>query len=177
MTDQTVHPDADRWGGWTWREPSRGEHFRRCGFCGSIHPEDIAAEPIWRADWADMKYGWPHKFYVDIPNRQAEQLFVVSASSTPSDGYTARADLTDEQREIVKRDGWNGNDLMHPWNYFQFSTRPTHHGKFYSIHLRDNDLSAEVKATIEQRSGLTFEFLPDGRVSWRPSDSSKGARS
>lgn len=172
MTDQTVHPDADRWGGWGWREPDRGEHFRRCGFCGSIHPDDLAAEPNWRADWADRKYGWPHKFYVDIPNRQPKQLFVVSATTTPTDGYIAREDLTNEQRDIAKRDGFDSDDRRRPWQYFQFAPRPMHHGKFYSIHLGDTEITADVKATIEQRSGLTFEFTPDGRVAWRPA---KGA--
>lgn len=168
MPDQTVHPDAQRWGGWAWRDPSRGEHFRRCGFCGSVHPDDLAAEPNWRADWADRKYGWPHKFYVDIPNRQAEQLFVVSATTTATDGYIAREDLTAEQHEIAKRDGWDSDDGLHPWRYFQFAPRAMHHGKFYSIHLSDTEITADVKATIEQRSGLTFEFTSDGRVAWRP---------
>lgn len=168
MPDQTVHPDAERWGGWDWRDPARGEHFRRCGFCGSVHPDDLAAEPSWRAEWADRKYGWPHKFYVDIPNQQPEQLFVVSATTTPTDGYIAQADMTDQQRDLAKRDGWQ----LNPDKYFQFGTRPMHHAKFYSIHLSDTDLSAEVKATVEQRSGLAFEFRPDGRVAWRPADRS-----
>lgn len=34
---------AARWGGWDWREPRDGDHFRTCSFCGSIHPEDLAA--------------------------------------------------------------------------------------------------------------------------------------
>ena len=51
MTEQATDPvhghgwnTADRWGGWSWREPRGAEHFRRCSFCGSIHPEDLAAE-------------------------------------------------------------------------------------------------------------------------------------
>lgn len=174
MPDQTVHPDAGRWGGWAWRDPRAGEHFRRCGFCGSIHPEDLAAEPNWRADWADMKYGWPHKFYVDIPNRTPERLYVIGATSslsnTDNDRYVARTELTDEQREIVKRDGWDHEDRQQPWEYFEFGTHPTHFGKFYTLHLRDADLSADVKATIEQHSGLTFEFRSDGRVAWHPTN-------
>lgn len=169
MTDQRVHPDADRWGGWTWQEPCRGEHFRRCSFCGSVHPEDLAAEPAWPggANWADMKYGWPHKFYVDIPNRDLARLYVVSSTNQPGDGYLGLADLTAEQREAVERDGYTDRPAL----FFRFGTRPRHFGKFYSIHLADADLPAEVKATIERRSGLAFEFTPDGRVSWRPAGS------
>ena len=117
--DQSVHPDADRWGGWGWAEPSRGEHFRRCNFCGSLHPEDFAVEPqVARVSWADRKYGYPHKVYVDIVNRDPERLYVYSASNTPQRGSIARADLTDEQREIVARDGFDGGERRHPWEYF-----------------------------------------------------------
>lgn len=167
--DQSVHPDADWWGGWGWAEPSRGEHFRRCNFCGSLHPEDLAVEPqVVRIDWADRTRGWPHKVYVDIVNRDPERLYVLSASNTWQPGWTAREDLTDEQREIVTRDGWDGGDRRLPWEYFEFATHPSHHAKFYSIHLKDSTLSAQVRREVERRIGVAFEFLPDGGVSWRP---------
>jgi hypothetical protein len=38
--------EADRWGGWDWRNPRYGDHFRTCSYCGSIHPEDLAAELV-----------------------------------------------------------------------------------------------------------------------------------
>jgi hypothetical protein len=31
--------------GWTWRAPRRGEHFRTCSWCGSVHPQDLLATP------------------------------------------------------------------------------------------------------------------------------------
>lgn len=172
LTDPSVHPEAGqpfRYGPWSWWEPSRGEHFRRCSYCGSVHPDDLAAEPEWRAEWADRKYGWPHKFYVDIPNRQPERLYVISScgGDTPPAMYpsmVARADLTPEQEEAVERDGYNRPDS---WaTFFGFGHRPMHHGKFYSVHLRDSALDPAVKRTIEQRCGLEFTF--DGNsVAWR----------
>lgn len=41
------------------------DSVRTCNWCGSVHPEDLAA---WiraglKLEMADMKYGWPHKFY------------------------------------------------------------------------------------------------------------------
>lgn len=49
-TDTPADPvhggEAGRWGGWSWRSPRRGDHFRTCSYCGSIHPEDLAAELI-----------------------------------------------------------------------------------------------------------------------------------
>lgn len=40
--------------------------FRTCSHCGSIHPEDLlrALQAGSQLECADMKYGWPHKFYV-----------------------------------------------------------------------------------------------------------------
>lgn len=171
LPDQSVHPEAMAGpfklaDGWSWSEPRHGEHFRRCSWCGSIHPEDLAAEPSWEPQWADQKYGWPHKFYVPVPNRDPDGLFVISASHDDHGGtYVPLAELTDEQRAVAQRDGWlrEGD----PWTHFQFGTRPDHFGKFYTIHLRDSGLDPEVKVDIERRSGLAFEF--DGsRVRWWP---------
>ena len=171
-TTDLVHPETTspvfRYGPWTWREPSHGEHFRTCSFCGSIHPDDLAAEPVWSADWADRKYGWPHKFYVDIPHRQPDGLFVVSSMSGGrpdrelDPGWVRWDDLTDEQRAIAARDGLDREP--HPLGV-RFGTRLHHHAKFYSVHLADLRVSPEVKRTVERRSGLHFEFR-DGRVSW-----------
>ena len=167
---------AARWGGWDWREPTRGEHFRRCSFCGSISPEDLAAESAWRADWADRKYGWPHKFYVDIVNRNAGALFVISGRSDatqgpyapggekwtpPEPGLIAWEDLTPEQLAIAERDGWQRTD------YVRFGTRASHFGKFYTVHLADLRVSQDVKDTIQRTGGLRFTWLDDGRVSWQ----------
>jgi hypothetical protein len=174
MTDQSVHPEAGappfRFGPWTWREPVRGEHFRRCSFCGSVNPDDLAAETDWRAEWADQKYGWPHKFYVRIPNRDTARLYVLGSTSGPNPptgypGWVARADLSPEQMVAVEEGGLGDNDSR---TFFDFGHRPVHHTKFYSIHLRDADLDPAVKQRIEQGCGLAFEFTDDGRVAWRP---------
>ncbi|MDE3075592.1 MAG: hypothetical protein KGJ86_09190 [Chloroflexota bacterium] len=220
---------AARWGGWSWHNPARGEHFRSCSFCGTIHPEDLAAEPAsdgtcqvcwlqgwdacllgqplgigrqeidrlladpstpdddkqklrgehpahsydpggWYARWADQKYGWPHKFYVDIPNRDAAALFVIGSHYGParpeSDAalnWVAWADLTRAQRKIAKRDGYD--HVEHP-NYVSFGTRPSHHAKFYTIHLADPAISQDAKDTIQRVSRLRFTFTEDGRVGW-----------
>lgn len=171
---------AARWGGWHWSEPRHGEHFRRCSFCGSIDPDDLAAEPTWRADWADRKYGWPHKFYVDVPNRDPAALFVVGAQSggqgrpgyRPPEplagedgiGWVAFADLTRAQRKIAGRDGWRVTKDDHS-DFYEFGTRSSHYGKFYTIHLADPQVTQEAKDIIGRVSGLRFRF-EDGRMSW-----------
>lgn len=62
-----------------WQPPRVDERygqvatFRTCGYCGSIHPEDLtlALEAgVASLHGADWKYGWPHKFYVEgMPNQ------------------------------------------------------------------------------------------------------------
>nr|MBL8412719.1 hypothetical protein [Dechloromonas sp.] len=51
--------------------------LRACGYCGSMHPADVAAalRSGARLDPSDRKYGWPHKFYVEnVPNPHAGML-------------------------------------------------------------------------------------------------------
>jgi len=53
-----------------------GQPFRTCSYCGSIHLDDLLdlhGKEIWYGkessfspiEWADQKYGWPHKLYMD----------------------------------------------------------------------------------------------------------------
>lgn len=169
-----MHPEAGRppfpARPWTWREPAHGQHFRTCSFCGSIHPDDLAAEQTWRAEWADRKYGWPHKFYVDIPNRDPRQMYVLGGvnryESSPLAGVVPFEELTEEQTAMVERDGW---ESFGPGSGILFGTRTVHTAKFYNVHLSDNAVSDAVRETIAARSGLAFTF-GDDRVSWRPVD-------
>lgn len=58
-----------------WREPGAiaQRSFHSCSWCGSIAPADLASalrehgfgKGKMRLHFADMKYGWPHKAYVD----------------------------------------------------------------------------------------------------------------
>jgi len=135
-----------------------------------MHPDDLAAETNARVHWADRKYGWPHKFYVDVINRDPDRLYVISSSSgNTSVGLTHYSDLTREEKRAVKRDGyleegrWGGKDF-----YYGIGTRSTHFGKVYTVHLADPDISDETKARAASMCGLLFEYLPDGRIAWRP---------
>lgn len=105
---------ADPWGGWYWCEPVRGEHFRCCSYCGSMHPDDVVGEFKLgaTAEWGDAKYGWPHKFYVHVANRTPHAVFCVGSTSggdparDPGTGYVHVSQLTDEQRAIAL-EGWH----------------------------------------------------------------------
>jgi hypothetical protein len=152
---------------WTWRDASRGEHFRRCSYCGTIHPEDLVAAMGngMHADWADRKYGWPHKFYIDVPNQDADRLFVVSRTNfdTTDRGYTKGDELAPELRAVAEQDdGWGE---FRPDAWYQFTTRRTHHAKFYTAHLADPAITDEMKERIYAFGGLRFTF-EDGQVRW-----------
>jgi hypothetical protein len=165
ITEPVHGSEAARHGGWRWQ--IRGaEHFRRCSYCGSLHPADLAAAGG-RVDWADQKYGWPHKFYIDVPNRDPEAVHCVGSYRGPLDqmreGWVPAAELTRAQQEIVRRDGMV---LADDWaTAYTFGTRPYHHGKFYTAHLADPDLEPGIKAAVEDLCGLRFTFST-GRVFW-----------
>jgi hypothetical protein len=186
VADPVHGSEAAPWGGWHWKEPRNGEHFRRCSYCGSVHPGDLVAEPSWKASWADQKYGWPHKFYVDIPNRQPERLFIISGHrDNPNAGeYAPGGSLyrpiqermpgidwvpVGELPADVCTDGWlrEGESLADRYDLLGLDTKANHFGKFYSVHLADPEISGEVKETIQQHSGIGFHFA-DGTVRWTP---------
>lgn len=175
MTETTPSPvhagEADRWGGWHWREPIRGEHFRRCSYCGSMHPDDLVTTARGRIDWADRKYGWPHKFYVHVPNQNPDALFAVGSGpglveGQPNpEGWVNGSDLTPAQVDILARDGWGGVDENRS---YLFGPRREHFGKVYTIHLADPALSEETRVAAAEMCGLRFEFVPGGRIRWEP---------
>lgn len=127
----------------------RTGELRGCSYCGSMHPEDVAAAIRAGAhgSWADRKYGWPHKAYFDgVPNPHAGLLEVRGSSNAPQRGWEPGGD-----------------------GHWYAPARPasaTTRGKFYSVHLLD--ASPEDRALIEGHLGLAFTFDADGRVSWRP---------
>lgn len=61
-----------------------GQPWRSCSYCGSIHPVDLLAlGEIVTAAWADFKYGWPHKLYVDLPRGQRAKFYATHFSDFP----------------------------------------------------------------------------------------------
>ena len=224
--------EAVRWGGWDWRGPRRGDHFRTCSYCGSIHPEDLAAELVpagrcagcgadgleghYRNDvgpavrrgvdsgiispgelsdeerrrleipqhpydpggaypsWADQKYGWPHKFYVQgLRPRDAKLLhcFTHYRGEAAPEGYSypwvAAADLTRAQRKILSEDGMLGKGET-PVGWYAFRPKTELFAKFYTRHLADPGIAPEVIDKIAAASGVRFHFSSaEGfRVGW-----------
>lgn len=103
-----------------------------CSYCGSMSPESFiaairAGAKVGGSDW---KYGWPHKFYVNVPNPNPDEVRVTGSRSVG--GKTV--------------DEYKG-------------TYPTLPLKFYSEHLKDwGPLRDEpVRQLIEQATGIYFD--------------------
>lgn len=138
--------------------------LRGCGYCGSMHPADVAAaiRAGARVEIADRKYGWPHKVYLrEVPNPHAGLLEVRSSTSFPAAGYVEASDP-----RAPRFDSMTGKPLPPAKRWIRTSTADaTTWGKFYTEHLQD--ATPEDRATIEGRLGLRFEFK-DGKVEWGP---------
>ena len=132
-----------------WRTSPDGP-FRTCDYCGSIHPEDLFAalqtHPTVRLDRADMKYGWPHKYYVEgIPNPRAGQRQQVGSNQKIVDGV------------LVAETPIMGHGA------------PTLFAKWYNDHLLDDGYDDEAWAALTkalaERGGHRF-VIRDKRLMW-----------
>jgi len=129
-----------------WRPPMRRgnegliDAGRTCGYCGSLHPEDllrVLADEKTEIGGADWKYGWPHKFYINVPNPEAD--LVVKIGGSYRDGI--------ETPIMGKREFL--------------------HHKFYNEHLKDDGFDDQalnaVLAVLHLRGGVRFQVdMKDG---------------
>lgn len=137
-----------------------------CGYCGSMHPAEVAAaiRAGARGHWADFKYGWPHKFYLEgVPNPHAGMVELTS-----SIGGEPRTDEDRAEYSIKVPSGRFDERTGQPTFYYYAPGKPapalSSHEKFYTVHLLD--ATAEDREVIERAMGLSFTFHADGRVSW-----------
>lgn len=66
----------------------------RCSFCGSLHPSKVveAIKAGAGGEFADMKYGWPHKVYLhDVPGLGHAKFYTVHLQ-----------DAMEEERQIIE---------------------------------------------------------------------------
>lgn len=137
--------------------------LRSCSYCGSMHPADVAAaiRAGAKGDWADFKYGWPHKAYFDnVPNPHAGLLETRSSACVKSEQYPNEV----RERRYDPRTGERVEDYVR-YTEVPEPARATTSGKFYTVHLRDATI--DDRETIERHLGLRFTFSGD-RVSWEP---------
>ncbi len=118
--------------------------MKHCGFCGSLDPVELAeaiANGKATMHGTDWKYGYPHKFYVDVPNLVAGQIVRL--------GGTSR---TNEKGERVDE------PFMEP-------APETCRCKFYVNHLAllDDETFEKVAPIINAECGVTF-YKVDGKL-------------
>lgn len=104
----------------SWRPPEAGlrsdgypgSTWRTCSYCGSIHPKDLieALKNGATLQGSDWKYGWPHKFYLNVPSPFVGQTVKIGTRSS----------------------GGKTEDIMGQASAHLF-------GKWYNDHFRDLD--------------------------------------
>ena len=165
----------------TW---SQREGLLACSFCGSMHPSEVVAALKAGAtiSFADQKYGWQHKIYLDNianPNAGERKEYCSTSRSLDnpmsdelreSSGYE-KAQLREEISKTVV-DGVVVREHSVKWlDYKKYSPAPaTMTKKFYTVHLKD--ATPEDKAFIEKLYGITYTFEGD-QVSWKPFDATE----
>lgn len=132
----------------------------QCYHCGSLHPHDVLAALRAGAtiELADMKYGWPHKFYLTLPNPKAGKLVkmgTISLSHSPTIAERARF-----QKWRHEGDAWYGERLA--------PAPKEAMAKFYSEHMRDCDEQcfAELAERLHSLTGVLFSLRPDGSIGY-----------
>lgn len=163
---RTFHPDGNvPWRPETPPDIDAGRYFgclRSCEFCGSMHPVDLAAaiRACATIEWADFKYGFPHKVYVHgVPNPHAGMMEIRSSANFEQPGYERLATPRYDQRT-----GERVEDYVE-WVKKEQAGAKTW-GKFYVVHLQD--ATVEDRVVIERAMGLKFDFTKPGFLSWSP---------
>lgn len=110
--------------------------FPLCSYCGSMTPDDFLDQirkgaKVGGSDW---KYGYPHKFYVDIPNPNPDEKRIVGWGP-------GEDDVT-----------WSTYPTLHLKFY-------TEHLEGWEP-LKDE----KVQDEIYRATGISFKFGDDGRV-------------
>lgn len=153
-----------------------GETVKRCGYCGSLSVEDaikFLKQPGTRFSGSDWKYGWPHKFYIEPLNPDADKL--VEIGSKDGDG-TDRLDYWscyahpsrfEKQTpcQCPREEGVTGH-----YSRAILGQRKSLHFKFYNIHLKDvtDDVFIEFNQLSIKLFNITWErVILEGEVRLR----------
>lgn len=113
------------------------EGFKCCNYCGSMDPAELAElieagkATMSGSDW---KYGWPHKFYVDVANPTPDKIVDKGGRSWYENGER-------KEERFMKPQG------------------PYLHFKFYSEHLKllDDEMFAKIAPIISTACGIDWE--------------------
>jgi hypothetical protein len=125
----------------------REDGLKHCKYCGSLDPlelADLLCKGIATMHGSDWKYGFPHKFYVDVPNPKAGQMVEKGWRSYTEDG-------------------------VHKEETIMGIASETSSAKFYTEHLMliDSETFDKVAPIINQACGITFYLNEDGKICYK----------
>jgi hypothetical protein len=136
----------------------RKDSLLHCNYCGSLSvAEAIKAleTPGTQFSGSDWKYGWPHKFYLDIPTGQpAQHTYTIYDQGFLNEGRRV------SKEEWVEHKGSKGTGIEEGTGHI--------HAKFYTEHLVD--ATPEELARFNELSikylRISFE-IADGVLRYR----------
>ena len=127
----------------------------RCQYCGSISPEDAIEylkRPGTRFSGSMWKYGWPHKFYIDVVNPDADKEVEIGSRSGP--------DVTADTpgAKFHPTCGHEDCKIHGFWETITMGKKPYLHGKFYNNHITQvpDEVFAEFNALSKKIFGIEF---------------------
>jgi len=150
-------PTARNACGGMWHH-SQDDHRLFCWNCGSMSVADLITAlktSGTRYSGSDWKYGWPHKFYIEIPNPNADELVEIGSES----GGGINKDTPG-----AVFDSYAGG-----YKVPQMGRRSHINGKFYTDHLKDAgpEQFAEAAALLLKYLKIDFKRGDDGRIKYR----------
>lgn len=146
--------------------------FEQCSYCGSITPEkflELLAKADTKAEIADLKYGYPHKVYLDIRNPNPDGVRITGGKTGP--------DITEDTPDSVwrcyahgsaeckcpKERGVTGN-----WQILFFGKFPRLNVKFYLEHLIADWPEWQTSLPLlRDQLGLNFFYDTEGRLMFK----------
>jgi len=146
---------AGKWG-------DRDEGVKRCWYCGSLEPVEMLslfqAGRVVRYSGSDWKYGYPHKFYLDIDSgKPAVTYYVINDERVTKEEYDkAMADSNYRCRPGGGRSMGSGHERGTGLIY----------AKFYTEHLKDvedKELFTRVTQMIYEKFRINFG-IQDGKL-------------
>lgn len=173
MSDLPTEPTYLHGGEDTY-EQRPGESFRRCSYCGGVHPIDLLRArdegKIGKVDRSvDWKYGWPHKIYVDVDGSYAKFYNI----------HTMEPGLNDDERKkLFEFVGYSfemeGTKIK--WKRWVYDMPPTQPTKvfpplaqaFLNVPVTfnfDHNPRGEVVAAWEEEDGVRVTMrMDDGTI-------------
>lgn len=147
------------------REDDGGPHTPEtcCTYCGSISPSrllELIKAGTATIELADMKYGWPHKLYVTVPNAKAgEPCRIVS--------QFGKEDDPELNAKYLHKRPYHPEKPDENWQFWNADPAPqTKSIKFYTEHLADATDAEfeELSAHLQVRVNVLFKRDAEGRL-------------